>query len=77
MNRLRENIKNARSNEEVEKEAETFASQYGLWIITDGQKYINALSKDFDSKMETVKYFKENIYGTNWIDMKLISEIKV
>jgi hypothetical protein len=46
----------------ITKEVERFAELYALWVLTDGTKYINALSPYFRTD-KPMKIFKEKYYG--------------
>jgi hypothetical protein len=43
-----------------------FAEEYSLWIITQGQKYINALSPKFTTR-SSMDIFLESYYGKGWM----------
>lgn len=49
----------------VTPEMEQFASEYGLFIVSIGQKYINALSPDFTTE-SSLEIFKREYWGRKW-----------
>jgi len=49
----------------VTPEMEKFANEYGLFIVSVGQKYINALSPDFTTE-SSMEIFKKQYWGTKW-----------
>jgi len=56
-----------KTNVNISEEMKKFAEEYALWIITIGQKYINALSTDFTTN-NVMNIFISNYYGKDWKD---------
>lgn len=61
-----DNNTNNHSAKTVTPEMEAFAMEYGLFIVTIGQKYINALSCEFTTE-NIMDIFKERYWGTDWL----------
>jgi len=51
---------------EVSTEMRKFAEEYSVWLISNGQKYINALSPDFTTENH-MDIFIRDYYGKNWM----------
>jgi len=51
----------------VTPEMRGFAEEYALWLVTAGQKYINALSDKFTTE-STMDIFIDNYYSKNWLE---------
>ena len=50
----------------VTLEMKKFAQEYSLWVITNGQVYINALSPKFEVDNDHMEIFLSKYYGKNW-----------
>ena len=51
----------------VSSEMREFEESYSLWIITIGQKYINALSPDFTTESH-MDIFINKYWGKDWMN---------
>ena len=54
-------------NLNISCDIQNFANEYTLWVISVGQKYINALSPDFTTE-SSMDIFINKYYNKGWMD---------
>ncbi len=54
-------------NVRVSSDMRKFAEEYALWIVSVGQRYINALSPDFTTE-SAMDIFINKYYGKGWMN---------